>query len=219
MILHNYPNTILLDLDGTIADSLKLLKFSYKKFLNNLHLDASDTEFDSLNGPPITEVVSKLKKIYSLNEEEHILIRNYFDIIDASYMNVKPIPGASSFLKKAHSLNCRIGVVTSNTKKRTISWLKNVNFYHMIDFVISSEDVINGKPNPEPYILAFKKSYTQIDSIVVIEDSLQGARSSVDAGLRTLVLSSNNKQQWPDKVELISSLKEASEKLWDLKLF
>jgi len=216
MILHNYPNTILLDLDGTIADSLKLLKFSYKKFLNNLHLEASDTEFDSLNGPPITEVVSKLKKIYALKEDEHILIRNYFDIIDAAYMNVKPIHGASALLKKAHSRNCTVGVVTSNTKKRTISWLKKVNFYHMINFIVSSEDVINGKPNPEPYILAYKKSCSRIENIVVIEDSIQGASSAVDAGLRTLILTSENKKNWPDSVEPIKSLIQASKKIWEI---
>jgi len=81
-----------------------------------------------------------------------------------------------------------------------------VNLSHMIDFIVSGDDVTRGKPDPEPYLIALKQTSRNSTEIVVIEDSPQGASSAVSAGLRTFVLGFDTKTSWPQGVEPIRSL-------------
>jgi len=210
------PKAILFDLDGTLADSLSVMKLSYRVFLKQLARVPTDEEFDSLNGPPLQEIINRLKYTHFLNESEDVLLKNYFDIIDQSYFSVKPRYGAISLLQKAKQKNCTIGIVTSNTRKRTQVWLETVSLAHMIDFIVSGDEVKQGKPHSEPYVIASKKTSYKLDQIVAIEDSQQGAQSAIGAGLKTLVIGMETAgYSWPQGVELVPSLFEASEKLFN----
>lgn len=211
------PKTILFDLDGTLADSLSVMRLSYCAFLRQFNCNPTDEEFDSLNGPPLQKIIKRLKYTHSLNESEDVLLKNYFGIIDHAYFSVKPCNGAISILQKAKENHCTVGVVTSNSTKRTQMWLATVGLYNMINFIVSGDDVEQGKPHPEPYIIASKKTSYKLDQIVAIEDSLQGAQSAIGAGLKTLVIGvETTEYSWPQGVEIVSSLFDAAEKIFEL---
>ena len=125
MALNNTVRAILLDLDGTLADSLSVMQLAYRQFLSQFRREPSELEFASLNGPPLTEVVRRLKSLHALDQDEATLLSNYFEIIDATYSEVKPSFGAGDLLQAAKNNNCTVGIVTSNTKKRTQRRRKN----------------------------------------------------------------------------------------------
>lgn len=208
------PRAILLDLDGTLADSLSVMRLAYQMFLKQFERNPTDDEFDSLNGPPLLQVVRQLKISHALSDDVDVLLANYFGLIDRAYRDVKPGTGAIDLLLKAREQHCTIGVVTSNTRKRTQAWLETVCLAHMIDFIVSGDEVKQGKPHPEPYIIASKKTSYELTEIVAIEDSPQGARSATDAGLRTLVLGYETSLSWPQGIEPIRSLAQAMKQLW-----
>jgi len=214
MTLPINPRMILLDLDGTLADSLSVMRSAYQLFLKQFQRRATNTEFDSLNGPSFVEIVRRLKLSHALEEDVSVLLSNYFDIVDDAYVNVKPSKGAVDLLQKAKENCCTIGIVTSNTKKRTWTWLETVCLAHMIDFIVSGDEVKQGKPHPEPYVMASKKTSYKLAEIVAIEDSPQGAQSATDAGLRTLVLGYETSHSWPQGIEPILSLTQAMKQLW-----
>lgn len=209
------PKAILIDLDGTLANSLSIMKLSYYAFLKQFNRNPTDEEFNSLNGPPLQNVITQIKKNHALNESVDELLKKYFTIIDNMYLSVQPNNGAINLLQKAKSNGCTIGVVTSNTKQRTQTWVRNVCIDHMINFIVSSDDVKKGKPNPEPYITATKKTSFTLDQIIAIEDSLQGAQSAISAGLKTFVIGSENTwDYWLPAAEKQSSLSEIADKLY-----
>lgn len=206
---------ILFDLDGTLADSLDVMRISYQIFLKEFDCQPTNEEFDLINGPPLCEVVRLLKLEHALKDDEEVLLSKYYNIIDHFYAKVQPSLGAKNLIKKAKKYHFTIGVVTSNTKTRTQTWLNTVDLSSMVDFVVSGEDVTHGKPHPEPYIIASKKIKCGSPEILVIEDSFQGAISATEAGLKTFVLNvKDNNHYWPESVELISSLVQASEKIF-----
>src|SRR5688572_8005467 len=57
---------LLLDFDGTLADSLGVMRSVYDQFLLSHDKEPSDAEFESLNGPPLFEVVRRLKCTHGL---------------------------------------------------------------------------------------------------------------------------------------------------------
>lgn len=209
------PRAVLLDLDGTLADSLSVMRLVYGQFLERFGASATDAEFDALNGPPLREVVLRLKAAHALPEALDSLFDIYYGLLDAAYAQVSPNPGAQIFLERAEARNCIVGVVTSNAAERTRAWLARVGISQLVDFVVGGEDVLRGKPDPEPYRLAAERTGCFFSEIVAVEDTYQGARSARDAGLRTFVLSpSSLLSQLPHGVERIDSLLNLSEQLW-----
>ncbi len=209
------PRAILIDLDGTLADSLSVMRLVYEEFLEQFEVDPTDAEFDSLNGPPLYEVVHRLKVSHALAGEVEVLIDKYFSLINLAYKNVKPCPGAIEFLQKAKANRCTVGIVTSNSTYLAHTWLRMVNLSHLIDFVISGDDVVNGKPSPEPYLLASEFASRPTDEIVAVEDSPQGASSAIEAGLKTYIITHElSSDSWPHSVLPVRSLVSLAEQLW-----
>jgi beta-phosphoglucomutase len=183
-----WPEAVFVDLDGTLADSLRVMRQVYDQFLGQYGLQGSDSEFAALNGPPLTAVVRQLAITHKLTGDHAALLNGYSSIIDEAYLRVTPAADAADFLIKARDLRCTVAIVTSNSSARTATWLAQVNLAQFVDFVVSGDDVVNGKPHPEPYLLASRRAGCSIAKIVAVEDSIQGARSAVAAGLRTYVL-------------------------------
>ena len=182
------PAAILIDLDGTLADSLSVMREAYQLFLSDFQVCGTDNEFSSLNGPPLIEVVRRLKVAHGLPHDEATLVTKYFGIIDQLYTGVSPAHGARQLLSTAKSQGCRVFVVTSNSADRTSTWLARVELAQFVDSIISGEQVKYGKPDPEPYLMASRKVDCPVDRIIAIEDSIQGATSAIGAGLYTYLL-------------------------------
>jgi beta-phosphoglucomutase-like phosphatase (HAD superfamily) len=54
------------------------------------------------------------------------------------------------------------------TNKELVNRIVSKNFESIFEVVISGDDVLHGKPNPEPYLKAIKKLNCHIKEIIVI---------------------------------------------------
>jgi HAD superfamily hydrolase (TIGR01509 family) len=215
MTLPIKPLAILLDLDGTLADSLPAMRRAYGEFLRQLKIEPTDAEFDSLNGPTLEEIVHRLSVSHRLGAEEPQLLAIYLQIVAQSYADVSPNPGAEYLLEKARSNACTVGIVTSNSTRCAEDWLVAARLSHRVDFVVSGDDVAHGKPHPEPYVMAAARAQRAFAKIVAVEDSPQGAQSAVSAGLKTFVLTREfGRHSWPDGVTAVGSLATLADELW-----
>ncbi|NMD07777.1 MAG: HAD-IA family hydrolase, partial [Phyllobacteriaceae bacterium] len=194
--------------------SLPVMYLAYRQFLERFDRVPSEAEFASLNGPPLPEVVRRLKASHALPGDEQHLFDIYEETIDEIYVAVKPCLGADELLNAARRQKCGVGIVTSNSRRRALSWLNGTGLSTWIDFIVAGEDVVHGKPHPEPYLAASRKVSCALSAIVAIEDSPQGARSAVAAGVRTLVVTQGQHTDWPEGATPIRSLLQAADMLW-----
>lgn len=180
---------LLLDLDGTLADSLGVMRDVYERFLTGRGGVPTEGEFTALNGPPLREIIRRLKVTHSLRGSEDALLLEYEDLIDTHYRDqVVPSDGADELLSQAKLRGYVTAVVTSNARHRTSEWLGRVNLQRWIDLIVAGEDVKMGKPDPEPYLVALAKAQCSASHGLAVEDSAQGAQAAILAGVRTFVL-------------------------------
>jgi len=211
----NPPRVLLLDLDGTLADSLGVVRRVYEEFVLDHGGTPSQAEFESLNGPPLAEVLRRLKAIHGLPGSERELLARYEALLDRIYLEVAPNPGAGELLARARHAGCLTGVVTSNSAARTRAWLERSGLAPAIDALVASDDVRVGKPDPEPYLLALQRCNCAAVAGVAVEDSGQGARAAMAAGLRTFLLASAHAPAAaPEGVERVAGLAMVAERLW-----
>ena len=201
---------VFFDLDGTLAESEGLLRRVFRDFAATFGRNATDAEFDALNGPPVPIIVARLKRDWALPQRPAELVQHYNRLIDAAFLDVPSAPGAAATLEAASHHGWKVGVVTSNAAARSRAWLARRGVASFVDVVVGGDEVCLGKPQPEPYRVALARSSCSSEASIAVEDSVQGARAALAAGLRTFGYAPPARQpvDWPDAVRLIASFEE-----------
>lgn len=107
----------------------------------------------------------------------------------------------------SHDLQVREGVVEIFEKTKELgkltalctgsSWnivekeLEQLQLYLAFDVTTTGEEVLVQKPDPEIYLLTAQKLGVEPEECIVVEDSVAGVRSAVEAGCRVLGLVSD----------------------------
>jgi beta-phosphoglucomutase-like phosphatase (HAD superfamily) len=108
-----------------------------------------------------------------------------------------------------------VGVVTGVTGARSRAWLARTRLAAFVDIVIGGDEVVLGKPEPEPYRIALARSGCARELSIAVEDSPAGAKSALAAGIRCYAVAPGSaaSADWPEGVRLIERLDELTPEL------
>ena len=95
-------------------------------------------------------------------------------------------PHTVALLRVAKENNCRTGLATLSARTEAIHFVRSLDLEGSLDVVLAREDVQNAKPDPEIYLLAAQKLEVQPQDCLVIEDSPNGVRAGVAAGMNVV---------------------------------
>lgn len=98
-----------------------------------------------------------------------------------------PIDGAENVLKYLHG-KYMMGIVTSSRKDHFEKIHRHTGFKKYFDFVITSDDISNVKPDPEPYLKALEVCGMKKDECIAVEDSERGLKSALAAGIKCYII-------------------------------
>ena len=181
MGLMNMDNVILFDLDGTIVDNTNHIMRCLKIAIQKLNIQIDNNIANNISGKSFSQISSMLN--LSKNEDAK-LIDYYFKCDSSNIHNISLIDGMLELLSKYKNLNFRLGIVTSKIKKTTSILMDHLNLYPFFDTVITSSDVKNVKPNPEPLLLACQNlNVLPSKNICYIGDSISDVLASINANL------------------------------------
>ncbi len=82
----------------------------------------------------------------------------------------------------------KLGLVSVSSKQEIQKILKFLGIASRFDFIISSDDVVNLKPDPEIYLTAAKLANLNPEACIAVEDSIIGVESAYRAGFKTYAL-------------------------------
>lgn len=110
---------------------------------------------------------------------------SYFDQMERP----KPLPGMSILMGRAKDAGLEIWVVTGSGQDLLLEELCS-DFSGLItrEKIVSGKDVKHGKPHPEPYLTALKRSGFAPENVVVIENAPLGAEAAKAAGIYTICI-------------------------------
>lgn len=200
---------IIFDFDGVILDSEPIhfeaccsvlqrlgITLNYKDYVNT-YLGMSDKEFfpkllNDLNHPSSDRLLANL-----LGEKEDA----YTDIIRRKPI-LPIISGVDHYIRKVAQCVDRLGICSGSTKKEISAVLAKLDggaLSAYFNTIITSEDVQEGKPSPEGYLLTAKKLAVLPNECLVIEDTPPGAMAAKNAGMFvTALLTTYNNAQFQD---------------------
>jgi beta-phosphoglucomutase-like phosphatase (HAD superfamily) len=197
---------LFLDFDGTLVDSIAILRRCYDVFLARWNFQGSDEDFARFNGPPLKEIVKAMAVHYNLPGTVDDLLGIYRGIIDESYDEALPAPGATALLDYAWEHDILCAIVTSNGKERVARWLSRNGWNDRISFIVGGQCVPRGKPFPDPYLEALSRAGCTAQDAAAVEDSPHGAQSAIEAGLKTYGLHTGSGEGWLPGVIFVPDL-------------
>jgi mannitol-1-/sugar-/sorbitol-6-phosphatase len=169
---------ILFDMDGVLIDSTPAVARVWSQWARERGFDP-ETVVGLAHGRPSMATVRDLLPDADHEAENREVERR--EIADLE--GVIPLPGSRQLLARLGAE--RYAIVTSSTRKLAEARLQAAGLPVPKHFVTSS-DIVNGKPHPEPYLKAAGKLGADPRECVVVEDVPSGIRSGKAAGARVI---------------------------------
>lgn len=174
----------LYDCDGTLADNMQAHKDSYVKIAATYGIDLDDAIIDELAGWPTIVVAKEISNRYNVpfdpvefaEAKSEIFYKDYID-------HTKPIDFVANHLI-AHAGKIKIGVVSGGRRKTVQRTLETLGLWDKVEVFVGAGDTPNGKPSPEPFLLAAEQLGVEPEYCMVFEDGDAGVQAAIAAGMQ-----------------------------------
>ena len=167
----------LFDLDGTLVITDDIYFDVWYEILFKYNIILTEEIFNSfIQGNNDKYVLNTLLKNIDLQLEDLSKLKDKLFIENIN--KIKIIDGIYDFINQIKLSGHKICIVTNCNKNVAIEILKYIKIYKLLDFIISSDECKNGKPDPEPYIKSIQKYNITSDKCIIFEDSKSGILSA-----------------------------------------
>lgn len=191
---HHYlsvqPTTALIDMDGTLYDSMPYHAEAWYRMVTELGIDATREEFYLYEGRTGASTINILfNRAYGRDatpEEIKELYRRktvYF----AEIADIRPMPGAREMLEFMESIGMKRILVTGSGQSTLLDRIdSDFPGAFLPGMRVTSRDVTHGKPHPEPFIRGMQIARSRPSQCIVIENAPLGVKAGDTAGAFTI---------------------------------
>jgi len=207
--------TYLFDLDGTLLDSIELILTSFHHTsLIHLGKELPDEYWLAGVGTPLRTALSK---VASSEEEVDAMLDTYraFNLEHHDQM-AKPYPDVVEVVRQLHQDGAKLALVTSKLRTGANRGLRLLELEEEFPVRVCADDVVNGKPHPEPVLKALTALDARPEDALFIGDSEHDMLSGRAAGVATAAvtwgpfaketLEATRPTYWVDRPNQIPSL-------------
>lgn len=189
------PDAIIFDMDGLLLDSERLGQQSYINACEQMAVPVNMPLYLQCIGTNAARTREILVAGYGsaalVDELREIWVEEYAARTFSAPVPLKP--GVQPLLNWLRSRETPIAVATSTAHDHAQLKLTNAGIRDFFRFVVGGDQVREGKPAPEIYLLAAQKLGFEADGCLALEDSENGVRAAIAAGMTVI--------QVPDLVE------------------
>jgi HAD superfamily hydrolase (TIGR01509 family) len=108
--------------------------------------------------------------------------------------DLRLIPGLDSFLAKIEAHNIKMAIGSAAIPFNIDFVLDNLDIRHYFEVVISADDVMNSKPDPETFLSCASLLNIAPSDCIVFEDAPKGVESARNAGMKAVAVMSTHEE-------------------------
>ena len=174
------------DMDGVVVDSEDLYKIIEKELFEEVGVWISQDEHVTFQGCSYPVIWSRIKERYGVSRSleelvemtEEKVIRRF-----SSMQVIQPMPGIVDLLTWLKAKGIKLALASSSTIDVINIILAKTGLEPFFEVVVDCIEAGAGKPDPAIFLLAQKKLGVSKENCVVIEDSKNGIRAALAAGI------------------------------------
>ncbi len=164
---------LIFDLDGVLIDSIPNMRLALKQTSYALNLNLSFEEYKKNIGLPFEDIMRNM----GITENIPLIKKKYIFFSNQNLHKIKIIKKNVQILKKLKHI-FKLAIFTSKDAKRT----KKILFkYKIFDYVVTSDDIKKGKPNPDGLKKIIKFFNFKKNDAVFVGDSIYDFKCAANA--------------------------------------
>lgn len=180
--------TYLFDLDGTLLDSIDLILTSFHH-TSREHLGIEHSDAYWLEGIGTT-LRAQLSRMARSDEELEAMLDTYRTFnLDKHDAMAKPFAGVVDVVKRLHRDGAKLALVTSKLSDGADRGVRLLGLDDELSVRICADDVVHGKPHPEPVLKALAALDASPETAVFVGDSQHDIEAGRAAGVATAAVS------------------------------
>lgn len=188
------PKLILIDVDGTLVDSVPDLAFCVNAMLRDLDMEEySEEKVREWVGNGV-ERLTRRALIGQLDGEpdDELFRRGYPLFLDYYAENTSKrshlYPGVREGLDRLREHGYTIGSVTNKAAQFTVPLLKDLGIYNDFAVVVAGDTLDRKKPDPAPLLYAAEKMGVQPEDCLMVGDSISDVKAARAAGFQIVCM-------------------------------
>lgn len=177
------PAAAVFDLDGLLFNTEELYQQVGSELLRRRGHEFGPELLHAMMGRPGRVALQMMIDYHTLGDTVETLAEETAEIFPAILdERLAFMPGVPELLDALEKAGIPKAVATSSGRRFTCDVLGRFQLEPRFRFLLTSEDVVEGKPHPEIYLKAAARFSIEPSAMVVFEDSQNGCRAAVAAG-------------------------------------
>ncbi|MCH2114313.1 MAG: HAD-IA family hydrolase [Pirellulales bacterium] len=188
---------VVFDLDGLMFNTEDLYQQTGSEVLKRRGKEVSDALIDQMMGRKSLEALQVMIDWHQLDDTAEGLAAESMEIMAQLIpTQLAPMPGLLALLATLEGADIPKGIATSSSPDFVTQVLGRFGLGPRFSFVLTSADIVHGKPAPDIYELAAARHHVSPAETMVLEDSQIGCRAAVAAGAYVVVVPSGKRVQY-----------------------
>ena len=177
---------IILDFDGTLADTRGLIVQTMQQTLDTLGLDAcTEHQCAAMIGLPLKQAFTDLLPMSDeMGTRCAETYRRIFKENNAVY-TVPSFPNVLETLHRLHEEGYTLTIASSRSHNSLMEFVQSMKLDEIIPYILGADDVTNAKPHPEPVLRTLEVFGCKAEDAWVVGDTWYDIEMGRRAGVRT----------------------------------
>jgi HAD superfamily hydrolase (TIGR01509 family) len=202
---------VVFDLDGLMFNTEDLYQEVGQEILRRRGKVFTSELIDQMMGRQAQKALQLMIDWHQLEETAAALATESMEVMFGLLPNrLAPMPGLLKLLERLEGAGLPKAIATSSSRVFVDRVLAQFEMAPRFAFILTAEDIVNGKPSPDVYLLAAEKHGVTPAEVMVLEDSQIGCQAAVAAGTHTVAVPSGQsvQHQFPGVQLIASSLED-----------
>jgi beta-phosphoglucomutase len=209
----NNKKAYLFDLNGTMIDDMQYHIKAWHRILNELGANISlERMRDECYGKNNELLDRMFPGRFTEEEKNRMSLEKEKQYQQEFKPHLQLLPGLDAFLENAHQAGIKMAIGSAAIMFNIDFVLDNLNIRHYFDAIVSADDVVNSKPNPETYLKCAAALNILPEDCLVFEDAPKGVEAALNAGMESVVITlMHEKEDFSQYQNILSFIKDYQE--------
>lgn len=198
---------VVFDLDGLMFNTEDLYQQVGSEVLRRRGKEFTSDLIDQMMGRQAHKALQLMIDWHDLEDTTDQLAAESMEIMFGLLPDqLEPMPGLLDLLNRLEAAEIPKSIATSSSRAFVTRVLDQYELQPRFAFILTAEDIANGKPAPDVYLLSAEKHGVTPAEAMVLEDSQIGCQAAVAAGTHTVAVPSGQSTQHSfDGVQMVAS--------------
>ena len=197
-IQNSRMKAFIFDLNGTMINDMAYHTRAWQNLLNNdlggnFTWDEVKPQMYGKNQEVLVRILGPNR--FTAEEMDRLSVEKELTYQREFLPYLELLPGLHDFLEHAYQKGIPMGIGTAAIPINIDFVLDNLNIRHYFKAIVSADDVVMSKPNPETFLKAAQLLNVDPTDCLVFEDVPKGAETAANAGMQAVIITTTHKPE------------------------